>query len=202
MNVKISLGDRLRQLRAERRLSQRDLAQLAGISTNSVSLIEREEISPSVSTLQSLARALNIKVSYFFDDEYTGSVLLVKNSERPVVNGNGLTIEGVGKRLKGQEVEPFLVTLEPRATSGDRPVAHPGQEFICCQQGRVEYLIDGQSYLVEKGDFLIFEASLPHLWRNPSDEQAVFLLVIQTPDESRETIERHFVNFPSIKHIG
>lgn len=66
MNVKISLGDRLRQLRAERRLSQRDLAQLAGISTNSISLIEREEISPSVSTLQSLARALNVKVSYFF----------------------------------------------------------------------------------------------------------------------------------------
>ncbi len=175
---------------------------MAGISTNSVSLIEREEISPSVSTLQSLAGALNIKVSYFFDDEYTGDVLLVKNSERPVITGNGLVIEGVGKRLKDQEVEPFLVMLEPHATSGERQVAHPGQEFICCQQGKVEYLIDGKSYLVEKGDFLIFEATLPHLWRNPSDERAVFILVIQTPDESRDPVHRHFVDFPSIKHIG
>jgi transcriptional regulator with XRE-family HTH domain len=202
MNIKISLGQRLRQLRAERHLSQRDLAEMAGISTNSVSLIEREEISPSVSTLQSLATALNVKISYFFDDEYTGSVLLVKNNERPLVTGNGLTIEGIGKRLKGQEVEPFRVVLEPRATSGERPVAHPGQEFICCQEGKVEYLIDGKPYLVEKGDFLIFEATLPHLWRNPCDERAAFLLVIQTPDESRETVERHFVDFPSIKHIG
>lgn len=202
MNVKLSLGHRLRQLRLERRLSQRDLAQLAGISTNSVSLIEREEISPSVSTLQSLARALNVKISYFFDDEYTGSILFVKRKERPAIQGEGLTIEGVGKRLRGQEVEPFLVTLEPYATSGERPVAHPGQEFICCQTGTVEYLIDGQLYRVEAGDFLIFEATLPHLWRNPADVPASFLLVIQTPNESRETVERHFAAFPSIKHIG
>lgn len=202
MDNKTSLGERLRQLRTERRLSQRDLAQLAGISTNSVSLIEREEISPSVSTLQSLAGALNIKVSYFFDDEYSGDVLLVKGHERPVITGNGLVIEGVGKRLQGQEVEPFLVTLEPHAMSGERQVVHPGQEFICCQAGKVEYLIDGQTYLVEKGDFLIFEATLPHIWRNPFDERAVFILVIQTPNESRDSVQRHFVDFPSIKHIG
>lgn len=202
MSEKVSLGNRLRQLRTERRLSQRDLASMAGISTNSVSLIEREEISPSVSTLQSLAKALNIKVSYFFDDEYAGDVLLVKAQERPIITGNGLVIEGVGKRLTNQEVEPFRVILEPHAMSGERQVVHPGQEFVCCQEGRVEYLIDGQSYIVEKGDFLIFEANLPHIWRNPFDEQAVFLLVIQTPGQSRDTVHRHFVDFPSIKHIG
>jgi transcriptional regulator with XRE-family HTH domain len=202
MDGKLSLGERLRHLRSERRLSQRDLAQLAGISTNSVSLIEREEISPSVSTLQSLAEALKIKISYFFDDEFTGDVLLVKGSERPVIKGNGLIIEGVGKRLQGQEVEPFLVILEPHAMSGERQVVHPGQEFVCCQEGKLEYLIDGKSYIVEKGDFLIFEATLPHIWRNPFDELAKFILVIQTPNESRDPVQRHFVDFPSIKHIG
>ena len=199
---KPSLGERLRNLRTERRLSQRDLAKLAGISTNSVSLIERNEISPSVSTLQSLAGALKVKVSYFFDDEYSGDVLLVKAEDRPVITGNGLLIEGVGKRLKGQEVEPFRVILEPHAKSGERQVVHPGQEFICCQEGKVEYLIDGQTYIVEKGDFLIFEATLPHIWRNPFEERAVFVLVIQTPNESLDSVQRHFVDFPSINHLG
>ncbi len=202
MKEKASLGERLRHLRTERRLSQRDLAQLAGISTNSISLIEREEISPSVSTLQSLAGALNIKISYFFDDEYTGDILLVKSQERPIIKGNGLMIEGVGKRLKGQEVEPFRVILEPHAMSGERQVVHPGQEFVCCQEGKLEYLIDGETYIVEKGDFLIFEATLPHIWRNPFDEQAVFILVIQTPNESRDPVQRHFADFPSITPIG
>jgi transcriptional regulator with XRE-family HTH domain len=197
-----SLGERLRMLRTERRLSQRDLAYQAGISANSISLIERNEISPSVSTLQSLAGALNIKISYFFDEEYTGNILFVKSEERPVIKGKGLFIEGVGKRLPNQEVEPFRIILEPYATSGEQEVIHPGQEFVCCQEGKVEYLIDGQSYLVEEGDFLIFEASLPHLWRNPFGRRAIFLLVIQTSNQSRDPVHRHFANFPSIKHIG
>ncbi len=201
MNQKLLVGQRLRQLRIERRLSQRDLAARAGISTNSVSLIERDEISPSVSTLQSLASALNIKISYFFDDEYQGDVLLVRQAERAVLRANGLTIEGVGKRLKNQEVEPFRVTLEPHAMSGERQVVHPGQEFVFCLQGKVEYLIDGQTYLLEAGDFLIFEATLPHIWRNPFAERAIFLLILQTPGQSRDTVHRHFVDFPSIKHI-
>jgi len=202
MADQFSLGNRLRALRTERRLSQRDLATKAGISTNAVSLIERNEISPSVSTLQSLARALNIKISYFFDEDYSGKVLLVRAAERPVINGDGLRIEGVGKRLIDQEVEPFRITLDPHAHSGERQVVHAGMEFICCDEGKVEYIIDGKSYIVEKGDFLIFDASQPHLWRNPFEEPAVFLLVMQATSDSAESIYRHFVEYPSIKHIG
>lgn len=202
MAENFSLGERLRALRTERRLSQRDLAAKAGISTNAVSLIERSEISPSVSTLQSLARALNIKISFFFDDDFAGNVLLVKAADRPVITGDGLRIEGVGKRLVDQEVEPFRIILEPHAHSGERQVVHAGQEFICCQKGKVEYLIDGTKYVVEEGDFLIFDASLPHIWRNPFDEQAVFLLVMQASGESPESVNRHFIDYPSIKHIG
>lgn len=202
MAEQFSLGERLRTLRTERRLSQRDLATKAGISTNAVSLIERNEISPSVSTLQSLARALNIKISYFFDEEYAGKVLLVRAADRPVITADGLRIEGVGKRLLDQDVEPFRITLDPHAHSGERQVVHSGKEFICCEQGKVEYIIDGQSYIVEEGDFLIFDASQPHLWRNPFEEPARFLLVMQASPENPESINRHFVNYPSIKHIG
>ena len=69
METAFSLGDKLRHLRSERNISQRDLARLAGLSPNSISLIERDETSPSVATLQSLASALNIRMSYFFEEE-------------------------------------------------------------------------------------------------------------------------------------
>ena len=201
MNEKLSLGDRLRRLRMERNLSQRDLAQQAGISANSIGLIERGEISPSVATIQSLAAALKIKISYFFDDESTGNVLHIKAADRPVLTSSGVRIEGIGQRLKTQELEPFHITLDPQAFSGERQVVHQGYELVCCQAGRLEYLIDGVVYLLEKGDFLIFEATLPHIWRNPFEEKAEFLLVIQTPNDSREPIQRHFVDYPSISHI-
>jgi len=202
MPLKATLGAKLRYIRDERGLSQRDLAQKAGISTNSVSLIERDENSPSVATLQALATALAVKMSYFFDDEEPQSVLHVKSGKRPVISNKGVQIEGIGGELKRQEIEPFLVTLEPHSGSGDRQVVHTGHEFVYCLQGQVEYIIDGDIHELEEGDFLLFEAHLPHIWRNTSDQVARFLLVLQTPGQSSEPVERHFRSYPSLPYIG
>jgi transcriptional regulator with XRE-family HTH domain len=203
METSFSLGEKLRRLRSERNISQRELAHLAGLSPNSISLIERDETSPSVATLQSLATALNIRMSYFFEEETPTSVLHIKSGVRPKIESEGVTIEGMGKTLAFQEIEPFSITLEPHAGSGgERQVVHAGHEFVYCLQGKIEYVIDGNIYLIETGDILIFEATLPHLWRNPFDTEAKFILVLQTPNASREPIQRHFSNHPSVKHIG
>lgn len=201
MSENMTVGERLRTLRTERSLSQRALAQMAGISTNSVSLIERNEISPSVATLQNLATALHVRVSYFFEDETELSILHVKADQRSSVDSQGVRIQSTGNRIRAQEVEPFLVRLEPRTSSGERQVIHAGHEVVYCLKGRLEYLIDGTSYQVEEGDFLLFEASLPHLWRNPFDAPAEFLLILQTPGATLEPVKRHFIDYPSVTHI-
>jgi transcriptional regulator with XRE-family HTH domain len=203
MDSAFSLGEKLRQLRSERNISQRDLARMAGLSPNSISLIERDETSPSVATLQSLATALNIRMSYFFEEETPSSVLHIKSGTRPKVETQGVIIEGMGKNLPFQELEPFVMTLAPHVECcGERQVVHTGHEFIYCMQGGIEYLVDGKTYLIETGDILIFEATLPHLWRNPFDSEARFILVLQTPNTSREPVQRHFSSHPSITHIG
>lgn len=203
MEASFSLGKKLRQLRDERNISQRDLARLAGLSPNSISLIERDETSPSVATLQSLATALNIRMSYFFEEETPSSVLHIKAGSRPKIESEGVVIEGMGKTLPFQELEPFSIALEPHAGSGgERQVVHSGHEFVYCLQGKIEYVIDGKVYLLETGDILIFEATLPHLWRNPFEIESKFILVLQTPNASREPVQRHFSSHPSIRHIG
>ena len=203
MESSFSLGERLRQLRSERNISQRDLAKLAGLSPNSISLIERDETSPSVATLQSLASALNIRMSYFFEEETPLSVLHIKSDARPRIESDGVVIESTGKTMHLQELEPFAITLGPKAGSGgERQVVHSGHEFVYCLQGKIEYVIDGKVYLMEVGDILIFEATLPHLWRNPFNTEAKIILVLQTPNASRVSVQRHFSNHPSINHIG
>ncbi|MEW5827736.1 MAG: cupin domain-containing protein [Chloroflexota bacterium] len=202
MENKGSVGSKLRAVREERGLSQRELSQRAGISTNAVSLIERDENSPSVSTLQNLAAALNVKMSYFFDDHAPAQVLHVKAGNRPAISSKGVNIEGLDGKLNYQEMEPFLVTLEPNSGSGERQVVHTGHELVYCLSGNVEYLIDGRIYPLEKGDFLLFEAHLPHLWRNVSGEEAVILLVLQATGQAAQSVERHFSDYPSLKHIG
>lgn len=201
MKQERTVGERLRILRAERDLSQRALAQLAGISPNSVSLIERDEISPSVATIQNLATALKVRVGYFFQDENEVSVLHVKAHQRSSVDSQGVRIESIGSRIHQQEVEPFVVQLAPNSSMGERQVIHAGHEVVYCLSGKLEYLIDGTVYKIEAGDFLLFEASLPHIWRNPFEEEAQFLLILQTPGARLEPVKRHFVEYPSITHI-
>lgn len=202
METRKTLGNKLRDVREERGFSQRELAQRAGISTNAVSLIERDENSPSVSTLQSLAMALNIKMSYFFNDEEPVQIMLSKSNGRPAISSHGMRIEGTGGKLSFQELEPFLITLKPNSGSGERQVVHTGHELVYCLSGNVEYLIDGQIYPLETGDMLLFEAHLPHLYRNVTGSDATMLLVLQTSGQSTQSVDRHFPNYPSLSHIG
>jgi transcriptional regulator with XRE-family HTH domain len=202
MNKQTSVGNKLRTIRDERGFSQRELAQLAGISTNAISLIERDENSPSVSTLQNLATALNVKMSYFFDDHAPTPVLHIHSQQRPAIESKGVRIEGLEGKLNRQEMEPFLVTLDPNSGSGERQVVHTGHELVYCLAGNVEYLIDGTIYNLVEGDFLFFEAHLPHLWRNRSSQPARILLVLQTSGLGGEPVERHFSDYPSVTFIG
>lgn len=196
-----SLGGKLRQIRSERGLSQRELAERAGISANAISLIERNENSPSVATLQSLAAALDVKISFFFEEERPGEVLFVPSGQRPELNSDGVRIEAFGGKLQDQEMEPFLVHLEVGAGSGRQPVIHSGHELVHCLVGEVDYEIDGELYRLTAGDMLLFQAHLPHSWVNPGDTPATFFLVLQTPGEARESIQRHFSRYPSLTHI-
>jgi len=200
--LELALGARLRGLRKERELSQRQLAELAGLSPNAISLIERDEISPSVATLQRLAGALGVKMSYFFETQTLTRVLHARPNERPAIRGAGLTIEGLSARLNAQQLEPFFITLTPHADMGAGNVVHAGHEFVCCLAGRVCYEIDEKAYMLEPGDFLLFEADLPHRWGNPGDEEARLVLVLQAPDDVQEPARRHFADYPSVTHLA
>ena len=202
MDKRSKLGLRLRAVRKERSLTQRELASRAGVSSNAISLIERGEISPSVATLQNLATALQVKMSYFFDEDAQTDILHVKASERPALESREVIIESLGKRLNGQELEPFFVSLAPDSEGSGRQVIHPGHEFVYCVQGRVAYEIDGNVYVLSEGDSLLFEAQLPHHWRNPTSETAELLLILQTSEGSNEAVRRHFPSYPSLTHVG
>ena len=197
-----SLGSRLRGLRKEQRFPNASLADLADLSPNAVSLIERDEISPSVATLQRLAAALGVKMSYFFESATVARILHFHPNQRPAIRGAGLTIEGLGARLAGQQMEPFFVTLAPHADMGAGHVVHTGHELVCCLAGHLQYEIDGAIHLLEPGDFLLFEAELPHRWGNPGEEESRLVLVLQAPDGEEEPARRHFSDYPSVTHLG
>jgi transcriptional regulator with XRE-family HTH domain len=172
------VGAQLRALRQQRGLSLRTLAELCDLSPNTISLIERGESSPSVSTLHRLATALSIQITAFFEEHAEPvQVILTRAAERSRSGSTNVRLESLGMGLEEQSLEPFLVTMKPGADSGQQIMMHTGQEMVYCLQGEVEYQVVGQSYRLAVGDTLLFEARLAHRWRNPVGMPAIFLLV-------------------------
>jgi transcriptional regulator with XRE-family HTH domain len=189
----ISVGRHLRSIRALRGLSMRELADASGLNINTLSLIENNKTSPSVSTLQQLATTLKVPLTLFFEaDVPHKSVAFQKAGQRPRADFSYGVMEDLGAGLTLRGGQPLIVALEPQTNSGSRPIVHTGHEFVYCLDGQLTYIIDGQKYLLEAGDSLIFEAHLPHRWGNFGKSPTRSLLIICPTDENDHPTERHF----------
>jgi len=190
----VNVGQRLRELRNERNLSIRALAERSGRNVNTFSLIENGKTSPSVSTLQQIAAALQVPITAFFESSApANSIAHVVARHRPRMAFAHGTLEDLGAGLTNRAVEPFVVTLEPHASSGDTPIVHTGFEFVFCLQGRMTYRVEEQYYVLEPGDSLLFESHLPHCWQNDQAQSAQAILVLYPTDSHDRPTERHFI---------
>jgi transcriptional regulator with XRE-family HTH domain len=192
-NQTVELGRKLRAVRVSRGLSIRALAEQSNLNVNTLSLIENGRTSPSVSTLQAIAQALQVPVTAFFDgDSADEKVIHCRTREVPHVKFSHGTIENLGSNLPQFGAEPLIVTLDPLADSGKVPIVHTGSEFVFCLEGNITYQVDEKSYLLKAGDSLMFEAHLPHLWRNEDNTPSRMLLVLCPLDGRDQPAERHF----------
>jgi transcriptional regulator with XRE-family HTH domain len=179
-------------LRQERGLSLRALAELCELSANTISLIERGKTSPSVSTLQQLATALGVPITTFFTEPVEKMQVIVTRADDRARSGSAsVVLESLGYGLEQQACDPFVVTLKPGASSGNRSMVHSGHELVFCLAGELDYEIAGEHHRLLPGDALLFHADLPHRWRNPSGEPVTFVLIMQLIEERHESVEQH-----------
>ncbi|MHC1739860.1 MAG: NifB/NifX family molybdenum-iron cluster-binding protein [Anaerolineaceae bacterium] len=191
--AEVLVGRRLRELRIRRGFSLRGLADHSGLNVNTLSLVENGKSSPSVSTLQQLALALNVPISAFFESEPVDKhVVFTPADQRPQVAFSSTQMQSLGKDLAGNVVQPFVVSLKPGISSGDQKIVHTGHEFVYCLSGIIHYQVEKEEFLLNPGDSLVFEAHLPHFWENKGTDIAQILLVLYPSDEREEPGGRHF----------
>jgi uncharacterized cupin superfamily protein len=188
-----NIGQRLREVRMGRGLSIRSLAEQSDLNVNTLSLIENGHTSPSVSTLQVIAQTLQIPISTFFETNHDDNkVVYQRSGKRPHATFTHGTMEDLGAGMARFGAEPLIITLKPKADSGKTPIVHTGREFVYCLEGHINYHVEDQSYQLEQGDSLMFEAYLPHRWRNDNESASRMLLVLCPLDERDQPTERHF----------
>ena len=191
--VSVNVGLRLKELREGRGISIRGLGTRSGLSANALSMIERGKTSPSVSTLYKLADALGLPVTEFFAPAPNKqNALMVKAEARTRVPFSNGVWEGLGGENFTGRVQPFVLTLENGASSGQHAMEHTGHEFVYCLRGKLEYRVEEQFYELDTGDSLLFAARLSHRWRNPGPTVTNALVVLSgfTEGEHPDTMHR------------
>lgn len=162
-----ALGHKVRILRRERDLTAAELGQAAGISLAMISKIENGQISPSLSTINALANALNVPLSSLFSTfEEKRDCSYVKGGQGVLIERGGTKAghiyELLGASLRGDVVvEPYLITLEEDAEPYTN-FRHAGIEFIYMLTGEVIYRHSGQDYYLQPGDSLMFDSAGLH----------------------------------------
>lgn len=143
------------------------LAQTSGVSRSMLSRIERGLVSPSVETLDRIARGLHVPVSRFFGDQTR------RTDFCHVPAGRGLVVDRIGAvadyryellghLLSGNLfVEPYRVDLMP-AAEPYVTFQHPGLKFLHFLSGEVTYRYGAKVVVARAGDSLLFDATVLH----------------------------------------
>ncbi len=193
--ISLDVGSRLKELREARHISMRELARRSDLSANALSMIERNLTSPSVSTLNKLATALEIPITAFFRyNPDKQNVVFCKASERNRVPFMKGLWEGLGGESFIGRIEAFMLTLETGGSSGPHGMLHSGHEFVYCLRGKLEYDVAGEKFQLETGDSLIFASQLLHRWRNTGPNVCNAIIVISGYEDNENPSEFHLAS--------
>ena len=186
MPMDYNIGQKIKRLRKERKLTLQDVSTETGFSPALISQIENNNVSPPIATLSKIAHFFDVKMSYFFEEEGEDTRYeVVRRNERRVVNRviskegtrHGYTYETLSYRKKNKKMEPFLLTITERAQEETR-YNHEGEEFLLILQGTAEILLDDENITLEEGDAIYFDSIARHRLLSKEGETVQVLAVV------------------------
>ncbi|MGH2540412.1 MAG: cupin domain-containing protein [Actinomycetota bacterium] len=171
-----AIGPKIRQLRQQKRMSLQQLAERSDVSAAAIHKIERNAMVPTITTLMKLAGALNRSITYLVsedEEEDRAAVLIRASSRRPVFTSKqGLELAGISGPYGRFYMAGASATVEPGANSGPRPMEHLGEELVYVLTGSLVFDVDGEEFVIRRGDALHFRTDRPHRWWNPGTKPA------------------------------
>ena len=172
------VGPRLRQLREQKGMSARQVADQASLTPAYLSRLENGRVSPTVATLARLVSAMGETMATLFSEPPGLHETVVRRADRHLMRSRGVldsqVTPGWATRL---EILESLV--EPGEGSSDVLHTHAGEEeCVLVLEGALDLYLGPERFHLEVGDSATFDSRTPHRWRNPSPERSRVLWVI------------------------
>jgi len=182
----LNIGEKIRSLRKEERLTLQDLSELSGLSKPLLSQIENAQVIPPIATLLKIATGLKVGIHYFFEEKEDRQKFVLLRSEHAPSSrrrsGNdapsSYLYRSLAPGMRKKSMEPFLVEFEPGSWDDSLLYRHDGEEFIYLLHGELEFHYGPETMILNPGDSIYYDSSETHGYvaRGNGKAQAVAVL--------------------------
>ncbi len=179
----MDIGARLQSVRTGKGMSQRELAKRVGVTNSTISLIEQNKVSPSVSSLKKVLDGIPISLADFFTLDLANDATdgpFYSADDLPDLGNNDIHYFLVGKRRASRQMCILREVMGPGTDTGETMLAHDGEEGGVVVAGQVEVTVGERVRVLGPGEAYYFESRTPHRFRNVGTEPAI-LVSASTP---------------------
>lgn len=177
------IGAKLKELRRRRDLGVRELAIRSGVSHSTISLIERDRMSPSIDTLSAVLDALGATLPGFFSDlqsslpysPFYKAADMVEIGKPETISYRVIGLDHPNRQI--------LMLHERYPVGGDsgETFSHSAQEAGMVVHGAVELTVGDHVQVLSAGDGYYFDSRLPHRFRNVNDGVSQIVSAVTPP---------------------
>ncbi len=180
-----NFGERLRALRNERGLTLAQLGHKVDLSASYLSQIERGVAMPSLSKLAAIARALDVEVRYFFEDDASSPCVVRANQGRKLKDTMDTVVELLSANPSDKKIQPYRIVCQP-GTSREWSSTYPGEKCGFVLKGQLTVTVGEETFVLKAGDSIHYQTLQPHSWRNEGDEECIVVWAVSPPISEAE----------------
>ena len=184
------VGRRIGSFMDQKGMDVETLAKEADLSVDFLKSIIEENVYPSLGPLLKIARALDVRLGTFLDDQFSEDPLIIREKDRKnelsMLRGKDKPVDlkfySLGKGKSDRRMEPFYVELLPESAREKALSSHEGEEFIVVQSGSVEVIYGETTYTLDTGDSVYYNSIVPHNVSCKGDAPAAIYAVLYIPE--------------------
>jgi len=176
----VNVGKRLKEVRKKSGLSQRELAKRVGVTNSTISMIEKNNVSPSVSSLQKVLSGMSMTLLEFFeaeDNDVYIPQIVYKESDFQDVSSSQVVRQLLGQHFPNRQLEFVFETFPPGSEKSLDLGAESGDKAGILLDGQMVLTIGERTNVLHTNEGFYFDSSDVHFFRNEGDFPARLVIV-------------------------
>jgi transcriptional regulator with XRE-family HTH domain len=182
--ISMNVGKRLNEVRKKAGLSQRELAKRVGVTNSTISMIEKNNVSPSVSSLQKILSGMSMTLLEFFEaednDVYIPQIVYTTDDFTDV-SSSQVKRKSLGQYFPNRQLEFTIEVFPPGAEKSIDMGLETGDKAGFVIEGQLVLTIGERTNVVGKEEGFYFDSSDVHFFRNENETACRMVVVRALP---------------------